>query len=101
MEPVFVLAGNAAQEPPRTSARLASLSEPDEERAMGEGPTVGGSRAAAWYDGWTEGQDALFAGRAASPGGEPAYRTLTYEVTGRIARITFNRPEQGNAITLD
>ena len=30
-----------------------------------------------------------------------AYRTLTYEVTDRIARITFNRPEQGNAITTD
>lgn len=29
------------------------------------------------------------------------YRTLTYEVDGRIARITFNRPEQGNAITAD
>ncbi|MEJ7833742.1 MAG: crotonase/enoyl-CoA hydratase family protein [Nocardioides sp.] len=29
------------------------------------------------------------------------YATLTYEVTGRIARITFNRPEQGNAITAD
>jgi enoyl-CoA hydratase len=29
------------------------------------------------------------------------YRTLTYEVTGRIARITFNRPEQANAITMD
>jgi enoyl-CoA hydratase len=29
------------------------------------------------------------------------YRTLTYEVTGRIARITFNRPERGNAITMD
>ena len=27
--------------------------------------------------------------------------TMTYEVTGRIARITLNRPEQGNAITLD
>lgn len=27
--------------------------------------------------------------------------TLTYEVTGRIARITFNRPERGNAITAD
>jgi enoyl-CoA hydratase len=26
--------------------------------------------------------------------------TMTYEVTGRIARITLNRPEQGNAITL-
>ena len=29
------------------------------------------------------------------------YRTLTYEVTDRIARITFDRPEQGNAITAD
>jgi enoyl-CoA hydratase len=26
---------------------------------------------------------------------------LTYEVDGRIARITFNRPERGNAITAD
>jgi enoyl-CoA hydratase len=26
---------------------------------------------------------------------------LTYEVDGRIARITLNRPERGNAITLD
>jgi enoyl-CoA hydratase len=30
-----------------------------------------------------------------------AYRTLTYEVDDRIARITFNRPERGNAITAD
>ena len=28
-------------------------------------------------------------------------RTLAYEVTGRIARITLDRPERGNAITLD
>src|ERR1700722_13251160 len=26
-------------------------------------------------------------------------RTLTYEVTGRIARITLDRPERGNGIT--
>jgi enoyl-CoA hydratase len=32
---------------------------------------------------------------------QPEYRTLTYDVTGRIARITFNRPEQGNSITYD
>jgi enoyl-CoA hydratase len=29
------------------------------------------------------------------------YRTLTYEVTDRVARITLDRPEHGNAITLD
>ncbi len=27
--------------------------------------------------------------------------TMTYEVTGRIARITLNRPTRGNGITLD
>src|SRR4030095_4988370 len=27
--------------------------------------------------------------------------TLTYEVDGRIARITLNRPERGNGITLE
>ncbi len=27
--------------------------------------------------------------------------TLTYEVTGRIARITLNRPERGNGITFE
>jgi enoyl-CoA hydratase len=27
--------------------------------------------------------------------------TMTYEVTGRVARITLNRPAHGNAITLD
>src|SRR3954466_1404273 len=68
---------------------------------MSEGSNVAGDGAAAWYDGWTEGQDALFAGGVTAPADGPAYRTLTYEVTGRIARITFNRPEQGNAITLD
>jgi enoyl-CoA hydratase len=29
----------------------------------------------------------------------PAYETLTYEVDGRVARLTFNRPERGNTIT--
>ncbi len=28
-------------------------------------------------------------------------KTLTYEVTGRIARITLNRPQRGNGITMD
>lgn len=30
-----------------------------------------------------------------------SYSTLTYQVDGRIARITFNRPDQGNSITPD
>ena len=34
-------------------------------------------------------------------GGSAARSTLTYEVTGRIARITLDRPERGNGITLD
>lgn len=39
---------------------------------------------------------------AADETDEPVdYATLTYQVTGRVARITFNRPEQGNAITRD
>src|SRR6185312_12261889 len=28
-------------------------------------------------------------------------QTITYEVTGRIARIQLNRPERGNGITLE
>ncbi|MEP7019362.1 MAG: crotonase/enoyl-CoA hydratase family protein [Pseudonocardiales bacterium] len=54
-----------------------------------------------WHDGLTDGPDSLFAGLPPGPDDEHAYRTLTFEVTGRIARITFNRPEQGNAITAD
>jgi enoyl-CoA hydratase len=53
-----------------------------------------------WSDGLTEGADSLFAGRPA-PEDEATYPTLTYQVTGRIARLTFNRPAQGNAITAD
>ncbi|CRK56041.1 enoyl-CoA hydratase [Alloactinosynnema sp. L-07] len=55
---------------------------------------------APWRQGWTEGEDSLFADRP-RPDTEVAYATLTYEVTGRVARITFNRPERGNAITAD
>lgn len=29
------------------------------------------------------------------------YPTLDYEVDGRVARLTFNRPERGNTITAD
>ncbi|GAA1481104.1 crotonase/enoyl-CoA hydratase family protein [Gordonia sinesedis] len=57
-----------------------------------------GDRPAAWRDAHADGP--LFADRE-SRTREPAYRTLTYDVTGRIARIVFNRPKQGNAITAD
>ena len=60
-----------------------------------------GMRPAAWRDGWDEGTDSLFDDRHIVSDDEISYRTLTYEVTGRIARITFNRPDQGNAITTD
>jgi enoyl-CoA hydratase len=53
-----------------------------------------------WQQGLTDGDDSLFAGRPA-PDDAATYPTLTYEVTGRIARITFSRPEHGNAITPD
>jgi enoyl-CoA hydratase len=32
---------------------------------------------------------------------EEQLKTITYETTGRIARITLNRPERGNGITLE
>jgi enoyl-CoA hydratase/carnithine racemase len=60
----------------------------------------GADHPAPWYDGWTAGADAPFASRP-RPAEDVGYSTLTYEVTGRVARITFNRPEQANAITLD
>jgi enoyl-CoA hydratase len=59
-----------------------------------------GDRPAAWRDDWTGGEGSLFADRPTPPD-TADYPTLTYEVTGRVARITFNRPEQGNAITND
>ena len=59
-----------------------------------------GDRPAAWRDAQTDGEDSLYAGRP-SPVDHATYPTLTYEVTGRVARLTFNRPAQGNAITND
>lgn len=48
-------------------------------------------RAAAWRDG--EGEETT---------DDPIdYATLTYQRTGRAARITFNRPDRGNSITPD
>jgi enoyl-CoA hydratase len=68
---------------------------------MGEGSSAGDDNGAPWYRGWTEAPGGPFAGRGGMPADDRTYRTLTYERTGRIARITFNRPEQGNAITID
>ncbi|MDX6284733.1 MAG: enoyl-CoA hydratase [Frankiales bacterium] len=68
---------------------------------MSDVPSDPDEGTAPWYDGWTEGADAPFAGRPRTGEDATAYRTLTYERSGRIARITFNRPEHGNAITLD
>ncbi|MDO7868121.1 crotonase/enoyl-CoA hydratase family protein [Nocardioides jiangxiensis] len=48
-----------------------------------------------------EGPGSPYRHAAAASDDGPAYRTLTYEVDGRVARLTFNRPEQGNAITPD
>ena len=53
-----------------------------------------------WRDGLTEGDGSPFVGRP-TPADAADYPTLTYAVTGRIARIEFNRPERGNAITPD
>ena len=53
-----------------------------------------------WQQSFTEAADSPFADLAA-PRSEVSYRTLGYEVTGRIARITFTRPEHANAITAD
>lgn len=41
-----------------------------------------------------------FDGRT-EPRREVDYPTLEYRVTGRVARLTFNRPERGNTITAD
>ena len=57
--------------------------------------------AAPWRRSALDGADSPYRD-AARPSNEfPEYRTLTYEVDGRVARLTFNRPEQGNSITPD
>ncbi|MBT0567342.1 crotonase/enoyl-CoA hydratase family protein [Williamsia sp. CHRR-6] len=61
-----------------------------------------GSRPAAWREGAESGHDPHAAAVAdTTPPDELDFPTLTYRVTGRVARITFNRPAQGNAITSD
>ncbi len=67
---------------------------------VSDNPTHDGQRAAAWYENWTEVPDSPWTQRP-DPADAHEYRTLTYERDGRVARITFNRPEHGNAITPD
>ncbi len=47
----------------------------------------------------TEGDGSPYAHAKAPSDDGPTYNTLTYEVDGRVARLTFNRPDQGNSIT--
>ena len=56
---------------------------------------------APWRRAAHDGPDSPYAGLPAADDDaeQRDYRTLTYEVDGRIARITFDRPEHGNAIT--
>ncbi|MFI7528735.1 crotonase/enoyl-CoA hydratase family protein [Nocardia salmonicida] len=65
---------------------------------MSENPSHRENRPAAWYENWTEGPDSPWQHRP-EPDYHHEYSTLTYERDGRIARITFNRPDKGNAIT--
>jgi enoyl-CoA hydratase len=55
---------------------------------------------AGWRRGLADQPTGLFEGVEPGPD-ELRLATLTYQVTGRIARITFDRPEHGNAITAD
>ncbi|GGC68666.1 crotonase/enoyl-CoA hydratase family protein [Hoyosella rhizosphaerae] len=50
--------------------------------------------------GWRTSPSPLFEGRPA-PADSATYPSLTYERDGRVARIIFNRPKHGNAITKD
>ncbi|WP_183100754.1 crotonase/enoyl-CoA hydratase family protein [Nocardioides pelophilus] len=56
--------------------------------------------AAPWRRAAHEGPDSPYDGLPLDDD-ERDYRTLTYEVDGRVARLTFDRPEQGNSITPD
>ncbi len=57
--------------------------------------------AAPWRRSATEGEGSPFAHANAPSDDGPTYKTLTYEVDGRVARLTFDRPDQGNSITPD
>ena len=60
-----------------------------------------GTEGAPWRRPAYDGPDSPYRHAARPSDDEPSYRTLTYEVDGRVARLTFNRPEQGNSITPD
>ena len=64
----------------------------------GQPAPVADSDTARWRDSLTEAPQ--FAGRP-EPVRRATYPTLDYEVDGRVARLTFNRPERGNTITAD
>ena len=57
--------------------------------------------AAPWRRAAHDGPDSPYRNAARRADDVPSYRTLTYEVDGRVARLTFDRPEQGNSITPD
>jgi len=63
------------------------------------------SDAAPWRRAAHEGADSAYAQASTQASTQaddvPAYRTLTYEVDGRVARLTFDRAERGNSITPD
>ena len=59
------------------------------------------SGAAPWRADAHSAADSAYAAAAAPSDAVPEYRTLTYERDGRVARIVFNRPQQGNSITPD
>ena len=84
-----------------TAANMEASHPEDELRdTLPDNENHSGTRPAAWREGLTEGPGSVFADREHAEA-ETRYHTLTYEVTGRIARITFDRPERGNAITAE
>jgi enoyl-CoA hydratase len=56
---------------------------------------------APWRRSAVDGPDSAFVHAAEPTDDAPEYKTMTYQVDGRIARLTFNRPDQGNSITPD
>ncbi|GAB2768549.1 crotonase/enoyl-CoA hydratase family protein [Nocardioides salsibiostraticola] len=61
----------------------------------------GTTDASAWRPPAAEGSGSPSRHATAPQDSGAEYRTLTYELDGRVARLTFNRPQQGNSITPD